>query len=78
MTTAVLNTIIGEVENKIPDFRGLVTAPVLNTKIVEVENEIPDHAKYIATPEFNKFAGSVFDANLKQANLATNSDVNAV
>ena len=40
MTTAVLNTKISEVENKIPDTGGLVTATVLNTKIEKVENII--------------------------------------
>ena len=55
-----------------------MTATVLNTKIGEVENKIPDHAKYITTFESNKFAGSVFDTKLKQANLATNNDLNTV
>ena len=36
MTTNVLNTKIGKVENQIPDTSGLVTATVLNTKIGEV------------------------------------------
>ena len=42
MTTAVLNTKISEVENKIPDTGGLVTATVLNTKIEKVENITPN------------------------------------
>ena len=33
VTTAVLNTNIGEVDNKLPDISGLVTTAVLNTKI---------------------------------------------
>ena len=37
-----------------------------------------NHAKSIATPEFNKFIGSILDKKLKQINLATNSDFNAV
>ena len=40
VTTTLLNTKIGEVENKIPDTNGLVTTIVLNTKIGEVENKI--------------------------------------
>ena len=49
MTTNVLNTRIGEVQNEIPDvsglvtstvLSGLVTATVLNTKIGEVQNNI--------------------------------------
>ena len=33
---------IGDVDKKIPDVSGFVTATVLNTKISEVENKIPD------------------------------------
>ena len=57
---------------------GLVTTTILNTKIGEVKNKIIDYAKYVTTPEFNKFAGPIFDTKLKQANLATNSDLNTV
>ena len=55
-----------------------MSTTILKTSIEEVENKILDHAKHITTPEFNKFAGSIFDTKLKQANLAANSDVNAV
>ena len=75
MTTAVLNTKISEVENKIPDTSGLVTATVLNTKISEVENKIPNHDKYITTPEFNKLTAESLAARLKQANLVTKTDI---
>ena len=51
----------------------------MNTKIGEVENnKIPDHPKYITTSEFNEFSGWIFNTKLKQGNLATNSDVDAV
>ena len=50
---------------------------VLNEKLEKVNN-ILDHVKYITTAKFNKFTGSVFDTELKQANLTTNSDANAV
>ena len=39
MTTAVLNTKISEVKNKIPDTNSLVTTTVLNTKISEIEKK---------------------------------------
>ena len=55
-----------------------MTTTVFNTKFGEIENKIPDHAKYISTPEFNKFAFSVIDTELKQVNLAINNHVNAV
>ena len=76
VTTTILIIKIGEVENKIPDTSSLVTATILNAKTGEVEDKFHDHAKYITTPEIHKFAGSIFDAKLKQANLATNNDVN--
>ena len=53
-----------------------MTAAVLNTRIGEVENKILDHTKYIATFEFGKSAGSIFHRNLKQTNLAKNSNNN--
>ena len=42
MTTNLLNTNTGEVENKIPYNNCLVTATVPNTKIREVENKFQD------------------------------------
>ena len=39
VTTTVLNTKIGEVENKLPVISGLVATTVLNTKIIEVEKK---------------------------------------
>ena len=53
-----------------------MTTTVLDTKIGEIENKIPDYAKYVPTPEFNKSSDLKLDKKLKQANLATNSDVN--
>ena len=75
MTTAVLNTKIIEVENKIPDTTSrLVTTTVLNSKIGEVENKIPDHAKYITTQIFNKLMAENIAARLKQIYLARKTD----
>ena len=34
-----------------------------------------DHDKYIATQEFNKLTSEYFTARLKQANLASKSDI---
>ena len=44
----------------------------------EIENKITtdhDHDKYITTQEFNKLASENFTAILKQAKLASKSDV---
>ena len=74
MNTSVLNTKIGEVENKIRNTSNLVTANVLNTNIFEVKNKIPDHAKYITTQEFNKLTAENFAVRLKQADLVNKTD----
>ena len=66
MTTGVLNTKIGEVENRIPNPSNLVTTIVLNTKIREIENKIPDDANY---HEFNKITVENLAASLKQVNV---------
>ena len=65
------------VENKIPSVSNLVKKTYYNTKINEVKNKIADHNhdKYITTPEFNKLTSENFAARLKQANLASKSDI---
>ena len=43
-----------------------------------IKNKIPtdhDHDKYIATQEFNKLEPENFTATLKQAHLASRSDI---
>ena len=64
-------------ENKIPNVSNLVKKIDYNTKINEIEKKITDHNhdKYITTPEFNKFTAETFAARLKQANLASKSDI---
>ena len=56
----VLNTKIGEVEDKIPDTSSLVTTTVLNTKISEVGNKIPDNSKYVTNQEFIRLTAENF------------------
>lgn len=85
---------IEDVDKKIPDVSALVTTIFLNTKISKVEIKIPDvdglvknadHNAKISdimrdcfiTSDYNNFIEEIL-AKLKQANLATNSDANAV
>ena len=75
MTTAVLNTKISEVENKIPNTSSLVTRTVLNTKISEVEDKIPDNSKYFTTQEFNELTAENVAARLKQTDLVNKTDL---
>ena len=49
-----------------------------DTKVGEIEKKIANHDhnnKYINTQEFNKLTEEKFALRLKQANLATNSDI---
>ena len=48
-----------------------------NTKINKIEKKITDfnHDKYTTTPELNRFTAEIFAARLKQANLASKSDI---
>ena len=65
------------VENKIPNVSNLVKKTDYNTKVSEIENKITtdhDHNKYI-TKEFDKLTSENLTARLKQANLASKSDV---
>ena len=55
----------------------LVTNTGYNTKINKIWKKITDqnHDKYITTPEFDKLTSENFAARLKQANLASKSDI---
>ena len=66
------------VENKIPIVSDLVKKKTdYNTKINEIEKKITDHNhdKHFTTPEVNKLISESFVARLKQANLASKSDI---
>ena len=66
-----VNAKINEIKNKTPNNSDLATANVLTT----IKNKIPGQRKYITTPEFNNLTAENFTARLKQANLATKSDI---
>ena len=69
MTATVLNTKIGEVENKIPDVSGLVRKTDYDAKIKDIEGT------YFSTVDYNRFASEIFDAKIKQKELDYKSDV---
>ena len=60
-----------------PNVRNLVKKTDYNAKINDIEKKITDHNhdKYITTPEFNKLMSENFAARLKQAYLASKSDI---
>ena len=60
MTTTVINTIIAEVDNKIPNVSGLVKKTVYNAKSSDIES------RYITTFDYNKFASDILDEKIKQ------------
>ena len=41
----------------------------------EIEKKIPDHSKYITIPDLNKLTVENFAERLKEAKLATKSDI---
>ena len=43
--------------------------------IKEIDDKIPNHDKFIATPGLNKFYGTIFAEELKQANSAIKVDI---
>ena len=67
VVTTVLNTINS----------GLTKKTDYNTKISEINKKIFDHNhhKYITTGKFNKLMADNFAARLKQASLATKTDI---
>ena len=49
-----------------------------DTKITEIEKKITDHDhnnKYLTTQKFKKWTAKCFPGRLKQANLATEADI---
>ena len=58
--TAVLNTKICEVENKIPTITNLVKRRNYDAKTIEIEE------KFITTSDYNKFSNDILDAKVKQ------------
>ena len=79
ITNLATSTALTAVESKIPNVSNLVKKTAdYNTKIIEIEDKIVtdhDHDKYIATQEFNKFTSENLTARLKQASLASKSDI---
>ena len=59
MTTAVLNTKIGEVLNSIPDVSGYLISDIEKT--------------YFTTSDYNKFKGELIDAKMKGKGLVDKS-----
>ena len=53
VTAIVLNTKIGEVENKIPGTSGLETNSVLKTIFGEVENKVSDASYLVKKTDYN-------------------------
>ena len=56
----------------------MYNAKITITKNTEIEMKMADHDhsnKYITTPEFNKLTSENFAARLKQAILASKSDI---
>ena len=77
-TNLANETSLTVVENKIPSVsNNLVWQTDYNAKINESEKEITNHNhdKYITTPEFNKLTLENITARLKQANLASKSNI---
>ena len=66
---SVLNTKIKEVDDKIPEFSGLVKKTDYDAKISEMEG------KQFTNSDYNKFTNDIFDAKIKQKELLNKSDI---
>ena len=63
MTTTVLSTKIGEVENKIPEVSCLVKKANYNNEISDIE------AKYFTTSNDRKFRSEILETKIKETQL---------
>ena len=89
MTATVVDTKIGEVENKTSGVRSLVTTIVLNAKVGEVGNEILDVSNFLRKTDYNtkisEIEGTYFtisdyknsDLKTKFATLAVKAELKA-
>ena len=78
ITNPPTTTALTAVEGQIPNVRNLVKNTGYSTKINKIENKIStdhDHGKCITTQDFNKLTSENLTARLKQANLASKSDI---
>ena len=80
---------IVDLDQKIPDFRGLVTTTVLNTRIDEAENKFSNvtglvknqimmlkyQGKCITNYDYNKFASDILNAMIKQKGLVNTANI---
>ena len=66
---SVLNTKIKEVDDKIPEFSGLVKKTDYDAKISEMEG------KQFTNSDYNKFTNDILDAKIKQKELLNKSDI---
>ena len=57
---------------KVSDIKTTDTSDLVQKIDCNTKNH--DHGEYITTQEFNKFTGDIFDARLKQVNLANKTD----
>ena len=69
MTPTVLNTIINEVENKIPVVTDLPKKTDYDENILETEGN------YFPSSNYNKFTSHTLDAKIKPKELANKSDI---
>ena len=52
-TTAVFNTKVTDIENKITHFINLAAKAALNTKATEIENKLSNTISFVTTSYFN-------------------------
>ena len=69
VTSTVINTKIGEVENKTPDVSGLVKKTVHNAEISGIE------AKHFTTFDYNKSTRQIIKMKIKETCLVDKSSV---
>ena len=70
MTTAIYNTKIGEVDNKIPDVRGLV-----KKKIDCKDRKSDTDGNYFTTPDYKQFIKKILHARIKEKWLLEKSNI---
>ena len=69
MTASVLNTKIGEVENKIPVVSDLVQRIDYDVKTSDIEKKDPINSDYV------KVMSDILDAKIKQKEFVNKSDI---
>ena len=65
-TTAVFNTKVTDIEDKITHFINTAAKPTLYTKAIEIENKLSNNSSFVTTSYFNWLTLLIFNETMEE------------